>query len=816
MVKLAMLLVLIQIWTFGYAYVEEWGSLSGFLYKDGPGPTFDNWMAHLAEGIADPDYNQYAPYDVQTNNFGDFVNAGTDTLAVWGQAFDQFLDLDLDGAQAILDGLSIPYEAVKFHDSDSGRLLYMLREIPDTLYYDDNGTVDIYDDESGAFTYGWGLFVYAPESARPAIVTVPHPCDDFPAPAFACEAFRLWNAQFLLIAGAGREVSWTNVGLYSNEKSLSDPARNAAHPFNDAYKRCADLIRVETGRREWSAQIHSYDWNAHAGYANVQVSAGKYRVCPNLPIRDLSDLKHDLINSGHHVMVAANEVGDNSSVLLNQFYAVQYSVHDFTFSDGLQTYAVNSRVDLPGYASNQQMLYTLAGWNDYDSFEPFFHVEMDELPNSYSLTIDNYKWFYRWDHSGQSWDLDNLFTKFLDYYERWSIDLESVLVEVFPLDDHVPPSAPSSLQITGVDGDCVSLSWTESSAFDFHSYELLHSDQHINPRTILTVDRDDYASLASQDYTSVTVSGIDTSLQHYFRLRALDKNGLYSPVCNEARLFDTPTVPVIALPDSFSFDLNGSLTVDLGNFAWDEDGDPLTLACSGNAQIQAQIDGLAVSFSASEGWHGREELTFTVSDGTNQASDQVWVEVVPLLDLSLEAGWNLVSSWILPINADLSAVFGPLMQSGQLVKIQDEAGRSLHQTIGGGWQNDIGSLSLAEGYYVNVNQSCTLRLRGTAVALPLEIDLRAGWNIVPYPYAASRPATEIFAALMDSGLLIKAQDERGGALYQTIGGDWANNIGELHSGEGYYLRVGEACTLTYPLLDRPEEARREKPGNPGN
>jgi hypothetical protein len=82
----------------------------------------------------------------------------------------------------------------------------MLREIPNDMYYDDNGTVDTYDDEIGAFHYGWGLYIFNPAATRPIIVTVPHPGDDFPTPIIGYDAYSLWNASYLMIAGAGREV----------------------------------------------------------------------------------------------------------------------------------------------------------------------------------------------------------------------------------------------------------------------------------------------------------------------------------------------------------------------------------------------------------------------------------------------------------------------------------------------------------------------------------------------------------------------------------------------------------------------------------
>ncbi len=57
--------------------------------------------------------------------------------------------------------------------------------IPDSSYVDQNGTEDDYDDEIGAFAYGWGLYIYNPEGTRPTLLQHLYPCDDFPTPAFA-------------------------------------------------------------------------------------------------------------------------------------------------------------------------------------------------------------------------------------------------------------------------------------------------------------------------------------------------------------------------------------------------------------------------------------------------------------------------------------------------------------------------------------------------------------------------------------------------------------------------------------------------------
>ena len=85
--------------------------------------------------------------------------------------------------------------------------------------------------------------------------------------------------------------------------------------------------------------------------------------------------------------------------------------------------------------------------------------------------------------------------------------------------------------------------------------------------------------------------------------------------------------PEIDVPESFSFDMDGSLVVDFSPFVSDPDNQDLILGCSGNANVQVSIDGLAVTFTAAAGWSGSEELTFSVSDGIDQSFDTATVTV---------------------------------------------------------------------------------------------------------------------------------------------------------------------------------------------
>lgn len=522
------------------AIIVETASLKNFLFWEEENCDYDNWVSHIAEGIASANYNLYAPYDRQTNGFGDFRIPTATDMTQWGYVTEAFLSHDFEQAQVLIDMYGYPFQVVQFNDTDSGRTYYMIREIPNWEHYDDNGTIDPYDDEHGAFDYGWGLFIYNPASTRPLIITVPHPCDDYPTPNVGYETFQLWNAKFLLINGAGREVKWTNVAPFYNSKSLSDPTRVANHPFNVVYNQACDLIRAEFGVRELSVQHHTYDWNRHVGMANVQVSAGNARRCPNLPIRDLSNLKHDLINQGDHLMIPANTYGTHEDVYLNDYYTVYYEVHDFIFDDGENSYPVNNVMTLPGAEGNRQMVYTLSGWNDYDSFDPFFHIEMDELPNAYDETENNLKWFYGWNEGQRRWDYANLYTNFNNYYSRWWIDLENVLDALFVMDDGTNPTDPTELTVHSQSLNHITLSWNRSYAYDFDTYEILYSTQPIDMGGYQTFNRNNNSFLASQACEQINVTGLSNSNLYYFQIRALDKNGNYSELSNEVMTRPAP------------------------------------------------------------------------------------------------------------------------------------------------------------------------------------------------------------------------------------------------------------------------------------
>jgi uncharacterized repeat protein (TIGR02543 family) len=160
-------------------------------------------------------------------------------------------------------------------------------------------------------------------------------------------------------------------------------------------------------------------------------------------------------------------------------------------------------------------------------------------------------------------------------------------------------------------------------------------------------------------------------------------------------------------------------------------------------------------------------------------------------NINLLNGWNIISLQVTPADIDMQSIVQSLINSGHLVKVQDETGDAIEFDPGSSnWINDIGSWINTEGYKIRVNNAVTLSVTGTPISSPVNIGLLSGWNIISYPASASADAFTVLNTLMNSGHLVKVQDEAGNAIERNpVTTNWINDIGTFDPGEGYKVRV---------------------------
>jgi hypothetical protein len=169
--------------------------------------------------------------------------------------------------------------------------------------------------------------------------------------------------------------------------------------------------------------------------------------------------------------------------------------------------------------------------------------------------------------------------------------------------------------------------------------------------------------------------------------------------------------------------------------------------------------------------------------------------------LSLQKGWNLVSTRVAPADPTMDRVFADLQSD--LVVAKGDQGRLYSPPY------NLSALSRwtpTDAYQVYLRSDRDLSFTGPRVPADAPIPLEQGWNFVPYLPATPLPVEEAFAGLGDRLVAVKAPT---GAPYIPDPDYDVNEIGKVVPGAGYKVYVKQADTLRYssPSAVRPSSDR---------
>ena len=185
------------------------------------------------------------------------------------------------------------------------------------------------------------------------------------------------------------------------------------------------------------------------------------------------------------------------------------------------------------------------------------------------------------------------------------------------------------------------------------------------------------------------------------------------------------------------------------------------------------------------------DFSFEISSDTTLIA-----RFVKLQTLNLTAGWNIMSFNVLPDNPDMFTILTPLIDSGYLQKVQDEAGNAIEYVTNIGWVNKIGDMAPTEGYKIRVNNTTHLTVSGTEVQLPYNIPLSPGWNIMGFPADEPQLSQDVLQELADTNILTKVQDQTGSSVEYVDPIGWVYNITSFLPGQGYKIYVKADTSLT--------------------
>jgi hypothetical protein len=166
--------------------------------------------------------------------------------------------------------------------------------------------------------------------------------------------------------------------------------------------------------------------------------------------------------------------------------------------------------------------------------------------------------------------------------------------------------------------------------------------------------------------------------------------------------------------------------------------------------------------------------------------------------LRMSEGWNLISGFIIEDDMSVPAMLDDVAE--RVIIAKNNAGQAWLTEFD---FNGIGEMLIGQGYQVKLSATddpvgeedwSFVDWLGKRVLAETPIALVAGWNLIGYLRSDPSDAMAVFGTLLDSNQLIIVKNNDGQALLA----EWDfNGIGDMHSGQGYAVKVSEATQLVY-------------------
>ena len=168
--------------------------------------------------------------------------------------------------------------------------------------------------------------------------------------------------------------------------------------------------------------------------------------------------------------------------------------------------------------------------------------------------------------------------------------------------------------------------------------------------------------------------------------------------------------------------------------------------------------------------------------------------------LSLSTDWNLLSIPLSPSSTAITDVLSSIAGSYDLVYTYDAPDTTdpwkKYNTAAPPFLNDLTNIDETVGFWIRASDAVTLTVLGTTPVSPT-IPLVTGWNLVGYPSQVTRPITEAFSSCAGEYDLVYAYDALDTTdpwkKYNVAAPPFLNDLTEMGSGLGYWVRMTEAC-----------------------
>ena len=159
-------------------------------------------------------------------------------------------------------------------------------------------------------------------------------------------------------------------------------------------------------------------------------------------------------------------------------------------------------------------------------------------------------------------------------------------------------------------------------------------------------------------------------------------------------------------------------------------------------------------------------------------------------NFQLSAGWNSISSLLLPVNPEVEEICVPVMDHMVIMQNMNSVYCPVLEI------NTLQQWDFQSGYLIKVDQDCSLPFEGLTNT-DRTITLNNGWNLIPVLSECEVNTEALFADIVSYVRVVK--DAAGSGVYWPSKG--VNTLPVLEPGKAYYVKIFSSKTINFPSCE---------------
>ncbi|MCF7912336.1 MAG: PKD domain-containing protein [Candidatus Cloacimonetes bacterium] len=188
-------------------------------------------------------------------------------------------------------------------------------------------------------------------------------------------------------------------------------------------------------------------------------------------------------------------------------------------------------------------------------------------------------------------------------------------------------------------------------------------------------------------------------------------------------------------------------------------------------------------------------ITDSVGRATSTELKEDFITVFGNQEISLNAGWNLISINMELVDNSIDAIFSEQIANDNLIQVKDT--KLTDVPLITQYFNTLDNFSNGYGYWVRLQSSDTVQISGTYLDPDSTvIPLNAGWNLISFIPESNMNVEIAFAELVDLDYLIMVKSIT--ESYDPNLDPGFNTLSTLVPGMAYWVRVSNDIDFFYP------------------